>query len=70
MRRPAFLSDPRTRQRGIFHPAGLDRMLAASERGGRDLANEIWTILVLELWFREVVDRPAAARTDARSRSG
>jgi asparagine synthase (glutamine-hydrolysing) len=56
-------ADARTRQRGVFDPAGLDRLLAASTRGGRDLGNEVWSVLVLELWFREVVDhvQPAAA---------
>ena len=62
------LSDPRTRQRGVFEPAGLDRLLASSRRGGRDLGNEVWSALVLELWFREVVDRPAAAPAAAAAR--
>jgi len=55
-----IFSDPRTRQRGVFDPAGLDRLLASSRRGGRDLGNEVWSALVLELWYREVVDRPPA----------
>ncbi len=60
-------SDRRTRQRGLFEPAGLDRLLASSTRGGRDLANEIWTVLVLELWHREVVDSQATTRAQVAS---
>jgi len=48
--------DPHTRQRGIFSPAGLDRLLVSSQRGSRDLGNEVWSVLVLELWLRQIVD--------------
>jgi asparagine synthase (glutamine-hydrolysing) len=53
-------SDPRTRQRGILEPKGLDRLLGSHGRGARDLANEVWSALVLELWFRERVDQASA----------
>jgi asparagine synthase (glutamine-hydrolysing) len=58
--------DPRTRARGVFDPAGLDRLVASHLRDRRDLSGEIWLALVLELWFRQRVDAPlpaAAART-------
>jgi asparagine synthase (glutamine-hydrolysing) len=53
-------SDARTRQRGILSPGGLDRLLASHLRGQRDLSNEIWLALVLELWFRGRIDAGAA----------
>jgi len=48
--------DRRTRQRGVFDPRGLDRILGSHLRGRRDLSNEVWLALVLELWFRACVD--------------
>ncbi len=51
-------ADRRTRQRGVLDPAGLDRLLASHLRGARDLSNEIWSALVLELWFRARIDPP------------
>jgi asparagine synthase (glutamine-hydrolysing) len=58
-------SDPCTRQRGILEPKGLDRLLNSHGRGARDLANEVWSALVLELWFRERVDRVPTPVGDA-----
>ena len=51
-----ILTDRRTRGRGILSPRGLDRLLSADRRGARSLSSEIWTVLVLELWFRACVD--------------
>ncbi|HEU5181077.1 MAG TPA: asparagine synthase (glutamine-hydrolyzing) [Candidatus Polarisedimenticolia bacterium] len=51
-----ILSDRRTRQRGVLSGRGLDRLLEADRRGARSLSSEIWTVLVLELWFRACVD--------------
>lgn len=54
--------DPRTRQRGILSPAGLDRLRLSNQRGSRDLGNEVWSVLVLELWLRHAVDGEAGVR--------
>jgi len=62
-----LFADPRTRTRGILSPAGLDRLLASHQRGGRDLSADIWLAMVLELWFRERVD--AAPRRAATGTS-
>ena len=51
-----IFADRRTRQRGVFSGAGLDRLLAADRRGARSLSSEIWTVMVLELWFRACID--------------
>ncbi len=52
------LLDKRARERGLFEPKivtelveSLDTFHAATDR--------VWTMLVLELWFREFVDAPA-----------
>jgi len=47
-----ILHSPRARQRGIFQPAALDRLLAGERQYGR----ELWGALCLELWFRAFVD--------------
>lgn len=47
-----ILRSPRARQRGIFQPAALDRLLAGERQFGR----ELWGALCLELWFRAFVD--------------
>jgi asparagine synthase (glutamine-hydrolysing) len=60
-------SDPRTRRRGVLDPAGLDRLLASHLRGARDLSNEIWSALVLELWFRERIDPPLLRRAGGQA---
>jgi len=61
-----LFADPRTRTRGILAPAGLDRLLASHQRGGRDLSADIWLVMVFELWFCgwvDVVPRRAATGT-------
>jgi asparagine synthase (glutamine-hydrolysing) len=56
------LLDPAVvRQRGLLQPEAVKRMLDAQERGRRDFSLHIWALLVLELWFRQRVDTPAAA---------
>jgi asparagine synthase (glutamine-hydrolysing) len=53
-------ADRRTRQRGVLDPKGLDRILESHLKGRRDLSNEVWLALVLELWFRARVDSATA----------
>jgi asparagine synthase (glutamine-hydrolysing) len=52
------LSDARTRQRGYFRPAFLDRLLRLHR--GKDAhfyGETLWYLLVLELWHREHLER-------------
>lgn len=46
----------RTRQRGIFQHKHVLRMVHEHETGARLWHNRLWTLLMLELWFREFVD--------------
>ena len=44
------------RERGLFEPREVERLLAAMDTE-RDAPDRVWTLLVLELWFREFIDR-------------
>jgi asparagine synthase (glutamine-hydrolysing) len=50
------LLDRTARERGLFQPREVERLVAAV---GRDYAapDRVWTLFVLELWFREFIDR-------------
>jgi len=45
------LLDRRARERGLFDPREVERMIETST------PDRVWTLLVLELWFRELIDR-------------
>jgi asparagine synthase (glutamine-hydrolysing) len=49
------LLDRRARERGLFRPRVVERLV---ERMGveRVASDRVWTLLMLELWFRELVD--------------
>jgi asparagine synthase (glutamine-hydrolysing) len=59
-----ILQSPRARQRGVFRPAALERLVAGERRYGR----ELWGALCLELWFRAFVDGDAVRPADAAPR--
>jgi asparagine synthase (glutamine-hydrolysing) len=63
------LNDPRTRGRGYFDNAAVAGLIARS-RSGEDLSAEIFSLVTLELWHREFVDRAAmpVQGTDAPQR--
>ena len=44
------------RQRGIFNPRYVERLLALHD-GGRNLDLQLWTMLSFELWCRRFLDR-------------
>jgi asparagine synthase (glutamine-hydrolysing) len=50
------LLDRTARQRGLFDPREVERLVAAV---GRDYAapERVWTLFVLESWFRQFIDR-------------
>jgi asparagine synthase (glutamine-hydrolysing) len=56
-----LLLEPRTGQRGLFHPEILKRLFAEHRAAYRDHGNRIWRLLNLELWLRVCVDREPAA---------
>jgi asparagine synthase (glutamine-hydrolysing) len=73
------LLDGRTRQRGLFDAAGVERLLDDHAAGRTDGGDVIWSLLNVELWYRTFIDgagvqtlpgpalksRPAALRATA-----
>lgn len=54
------LSD-RARERGLFRPEAVDRLVQEHVSGEADRTSRLWALLMLELWFRAYVDTPPAA---------
>ncbi|MGH7415888.1 MAG: asparagine synthase (glutamine-hydrolyzing) [Candidatus Rokuibacteriota bacterium] len=42
-----------SRERGIFQPAEVERLLRAHDSGRRDCSARLWALLCFELWMRE-----------------
>jgi asparagine synthase (glutamine-hydrolysing) len=59
------LLDPRTIDRGYFRPQEVERVVKEHTSGVADHTARIWTLLALEMWHREVLERPAAAASVA-----
>jgi asparagine synthase (glutamine-hydrolysing) len=55
------LGSPRTRQRGYFEPAFVDRLVREHRTGKRDHNLRLWQLLVFELWHRRYLDSPLPA---------
>lgn len=53
------LLDDRTRQRGILNVAYLESLFKRHADGPEDYSANIWSLLVLETWFRTFIDGPA-----------
>jgi asparagine synthase (glutamine-hydrolysing) len=51
------LLDRTARERGLFAPAYVGGLVASLERESTNV-DRIWTLLMLELWFREFIDAP------------
>jgi asparagine synthase (glutamine-hydrolysing) len=54
------LGSSRTRQRGYFQPAFIDRLVQEHLSGRRDHTLRLWQLLVFELWHRHYADSPGA----------
>ncbi len=55
------------RQRGLFDPAAVEGLLDR-HRAGEDHGERIWNLMVLETWFRELIDGRAAFVREAAER--
>jgi asparagine synthase (glutamine-hydrolysing) len=51
------LLDPVATGRGLFRPESVERLIREHVDGVRDHAYKLWSLLMLELWFRTYVDR-------------
>ncbi|HLL74621.1 MAG TPA: asparagine synthase (glutamine-hydrolyzing) [Pyrinomonadaceae bacterium] len=54
--RETLLSEKFAR-RNLFRPAEVGRMVELHARGERDYTGQLWTLLMLELWFQKFIDR-------------
>jgi len=43
-------------KRGLFRPEVVSRMVELHTRGERDYSHQLWTLLMLELWFQRFID--------------
>lgn len=49
-----ILTAQQCRQRGYFRPETVTAMMATHAAGQRDLSQQLWAMIVLELWFKHV----------------
>lgn len=43
-------------KRGLFKPESVKRLVELHTRGERDYSHQLWTLLMLELWFQRFID--------------
>jgi asparagine synthase (glutamine-hydrolysing) len=43
-------------KRGLFKPAAVKQLVELHTRGERDFSHQLWTLLMLELWFQRFID--------------
>ena len=63
-----LLQDGRLRDRGIFDPAAVRKLWVEHRTNERDHTHRLWSLVMLELWFRSYVDgalRPERTREAA-----
>ena len=60
-----LLLGPTFRSRGIFSPAEVGRLWQEHRSGRRDHRHRLWSLLMLELWFRQFVDGRAQVALSA-----
>ena len=53
--RETLLSE-RALSRGLFKPEATKQLVELHTRGERDYAHQLWTLLMLELWFQRFID--------------
>jgi asparagine synthase (glutamine-hydrolysing) len=61
----ALLTDGRLASRGLFQAPEVGRLWEEHRTGRADHRHRLWQLLMLELWFREYVDRAPAAQAGA-----
>ncbi|KPK51646.1 MAG: hypothetical protein AMJ63_11790, partial [Myxococcales bacterium SG8_38_1] len=51
-----LLLDQTARERGLFDPSAIEALLQQQQRG-EPRGDQIWALMMLELWYREFIDR-------------
>jgi asparagine synthase (glutamine-hydrolysing) len=54
----ALLLDGRMNDRGLFNTHTVERLWREHRDGARDHCHRLWSLVMLELWFRQFVDQP------------
>jgi asparagine synthase (glutamine-hydrolysing) len=57
----ALFLDGRMERRGIFDASVVSTLWREHRSGARDHRHRLWSLMMLELWFREFVDAPSSA---------
>ncbi|GMU58160.1 MAG: asparagine synthetase B [Candidatus Xenobia bacterium] len=52
-----LLGERSVRERGIFDPDSVQALVAQQRAGGRDSSQQVWILLMLELWHRMYIDQ-------------
>jgi asparagine synthase (glutamine-hydrolysing) len=63
------LLSTRARERGLFRTEAVESLLDR-HKAGEDHGERLWNLLILEIWFREMVDGRAAFNADLVRREG
>jgi asparagine synthase (glutamine-hydrolysing) len=58
----ALLSDGRLRDRGVLNDGEVSRLWTEHRDGRADHRHRLWQLMMLELWFRQFIDRAPAER--------
>jgi asparagine synthase (glutamine-hydrolysing) len=51
-----ILLDQTARERGLFNPSAVEALLQRHRRG-EPRGDQIWALMMLELWYRAFIDR-------------
>jgi asparagine synthase (glutamine-hydrolysing) len=57
----ALLLDGRFRARGLFDDRSVAQLWHRHKNGGADHSRRLWSLMMLELWFRQFADRTSVA---------
>src|SRR5262249_32798114 len=58
----SLLLDGRMRERGVFDDRAIRTIWREHRRGSHDHRHRLWSLVMLELWFRQFVDGDAVGR--------
>jgi asparagine synthase (glutamine-hydrolysing) len=66
----ALLGDGRFRERGVFDAGAVSRLWRDHRDRRQDHRHRLWSLVMLELWFRQFVDGDSARRPGRADESG
>jgi asparagine synthase (glutamine-hydrolysing) len=55
-----LLSETRVRDRGLFRPEAVRKLVKEHRDGRQDWSMQIWQFLTLELWMQNFIDRSSS----------